>query len=194
LFDKLKYKADKRKVQEKLFEECYCANIPKVRYYAYHYLNDFEEAESVAQEVFTSLWESREKLNFEEDIYPYIIILTRNKSINILRKRKLYNKYVNHSNSYSKQDLNYAALLDNSSAILYSSEIQSLIKKGIDKMPERIRDTFLLSRFSDLTNEEISVKQSVSIKTVESRVTSALKILREVLEDYLIFIIGFFIC
>jgi len=187
-------KAQNKASQEKLFEEIFYSNLQKVRYYAYHYLKDKDVAESVAQDVFAALWENRDKLDFGQDLFPYMIVLTKNKSINVLRKKNNYEKFINYSQVHTKSTLNMEALKDPSSTNLYSSEIESLIKKGVKKMPEKIKSTFLLSRFSNYSNEEISKKQLISVKTVESRITSALKILRVILKDYLILIIGYFIC
>ena len=57
--------------------------------------------------------------------------------------------------------------------------------KAIKELPERYRQTFVLSRFSGLSNKEIAEELGLSVRTVESYMTSALKILRIVLKDYL---------
>ncbi|MEN5229788.1 RNA polymerase sigma factor [Brevundimonas naejangsanensis] len=50
-----------------------------------------------------------------------------------------------------------------------------LLKQLILKLPEPERDIFMLSRFGGLTNEQIAGRLAVSVKTVERRITRALK-------------------
>lgn len=50
-----------------------------------------------------------------------------------------------------------------------------LLKQLILKLPQPERDIFVLSRFGGLTNEQIAGRLEVSVKTVERRITRALK-------------------
>jgi RNA polymerase sigma-70 factor (ECF subfamily) len=52
-------------------------------------------------------------------------------------------------------------------------------------LPESYRITFRKSRFEDKTYSEIAVELGVSVKTVEYRMTQALKQLRIELKEYL---------
>ena len=49
----------------------------------------------------------------------------------------------------------------------------------IDKLPERTKKVFILSKQSGLTNIEISENLNISIKTVEGHITKAFKLLRQ---------------
>ncbi|MCY1303362.1 hypothetical protein D9M70_530640 [compost metagenome] len=55
----------------------------------------------------------------------------------------------------------------------------------MDKIPEKCRTVFHLSRQEELSYKEIAAKLGLSIKTVENQVAKALKILRTELKDYL---------
>jgi RNA polymerase sigma-70 factor (ECF subfamily) len=68
-------------------------------------------------------------------------------------------------------------------------DIKEQLCKAIKELPERYRQTFILSRFSGLSNKEIAQQTGLTVRTVESYVTSALKILRTVLKDYLFFLL-----
>lgn len=50
-----------------------------------------------------------------------------------------------------------------------------LLKQLILQLPQPERDIFMLSRFGGLTNEQIAGRLEVSVKTVERRITRALK-------------------
>jgi len=54
-----------------------------------------------------------------------------------------------------------------------------LLKQLILQLPENLRDVFVLSRFSGMTNQDIAVRCGVSVKTVEGRMTRALALIAE---------------
>ena len=59
------------------------------------------------------------------------------------------------------------------------------IKKVIEQLPPKCKETLLLSKKAGLTNIEIAEYLDVSIRTVEGQISKAFKILREKLnEDY----------
>jgi RNA polymerase sigma-70 factor, ECF subfamily len=68
--------------------------------------------------------------------------------------------------------------IDNPQFILEEKEWQAALMAAIETLPEKSRIVFLMSRMEDLTYEEIADRLSLSIKTVESHMTKALKLLR----------------
>jgi RNA polymerase sigma-70 factor, ECF subfamily len=179
---------------DKLFEEAFLLHLHKVRHYAFSYLKDNDAAECVAQDVFYALWINRDKVSFHPGILPYLLTITKNKCLNILKKENNKKKYEKFKVKECQSHINYLSLNDISSTNIYSHEVEKIYLKCIEEMPEKTKSTFLLSRTNKFSNEEIAKIQSVSIKTVESRITVSIKLLKEALKDYLIFIIGYFIC
>lgn len=175
---------------EVLFEEAYKSNLYKVRHYAYSYLRDMELAENVAQDIFVRLWDNRAKVDMESDILPYLIFLTRNACLNILRRNKVDEKYQDYCKAMMSS-FHYKALADVSSVSVYTKEVETLFTNCLSRLPKEVKDTFLLSRGGDFSNAEIAAKLGISVKTVESRITKVLKALRKDLADYLVFVIGF---
>ena len=57
------------------------------------------------------------------------------------------------------------------------------MKKEIEKLPKKIKEIFVLSKNEGLTNIEISSHMGISIKTVESNITKAYKILKLKMES-----------
>ena len=176
-------------MQEHKFKEIYKQNFNRVRFYARYYLNNEHEAENVAQEVFIVLWNNRKKFSSESEILPYLTVICRNLCINILRKRINIAKFNLYNERYSQDSMALNALYDHSSTAVYLKEINMLMEKALNKMPEKIRTTFQQCRVEGLKYEEVAVAENISIKTVEYRMSYALKVLRKYFKDYLTTII-----
>lgn len=174
-----------------LFEEIYCEHLHKVQYFAYNYLQDFDSAKSLAQEVFLSIWENWDAIDFEREILPYLLTLSKNRCLNILRQKKVSQKFEDFSKNRNKESLNYLSLLDSSSTSLYSQEVEELLKRTMDKMSPKVRRTFLLNRFQGLKYKDIADIEGVTVKAIEVRIMSALKVLRVKFKGYLHFVLGF---
>lgn len=168
--------------RKKLFEEVYACHFKKVHFYAYNYLKDNEKAENIAQDVFLTLWEQMDVLNGDGEILPYLFVLTKYRCLNWLRREKHHSKYAQERINCA--DISITALKDESSTLLYSKEVTGLISKALSQMPDKVRETFVFSRFKDFKNREIAQKQNISEKTVEYRISYAYKILRKNLKDY----------
>ncbi len=169
-----------------LFEHYFENHYHTVLYFSNRYLFDSQKAEDIAQEVFIALWDNIEGVDRGKEIVPYLFTLTKYRALNLLKREQYHRSYLK-----SKTDaiaFSIDSLKDSTSTSLYSGEVKELIQKTIDEMPEKTRETFIFSRFKDLKNREIAELQSISIKTVEYRISSAFKYLRRHLKDYLVLI------
>jgi RNA polymerase sigma-70 factor (ECF subfamily) len=61
---------------------------------------------------------------------------------------------------------------------IQASELQAQVVETLRELPDRSRKIFLMSRYGNLSNKSISEKLDISIKTVESHITSTLKALK----------------
>ena len=76
---------------------------------------------------------------------------------------------------------------------LLGENINNALREAIDKLPERCREVFVLSKIEELSNKEIAERLNISVKTVEVQMTKALSRLRKELEWLLslIFFVNF---
>ena len=125
--------------------------------YASQYISD-EDSEELVQDLMLFIWETRKSLIIGTSLKSYLFISTKHRCLNAINK-KLYHERI-HNHIYDK------------------------LKDQFED-PDYYRDTFALSRFGELTNTQIATKLGVSVKTVEYRISQALKILRVRLKDYL---------
>lgn len=136
-----------------------------------------EEARDVVQDVFVKFWNDREKLDVLFSIRSYLFVSVKNKCLDLLRKK---NRNIKIQEITDQHDIT-----DESFESFVLSELESLFNNSLNKLPERCREIFEMSRLHGLKNREIATKLNLSEKTVENQVTKALHILKEELKDYL---------
>lgn len=166
------------------FEYLYKTYFRESVFYATQYLRNEEEAREVAQETFITLWEKRGEINEGLSIHAYLLTITRNKCLNLLRKKIAAQKYAD--NLEARENMaNYMALNDDSANPFHLQELEQLIQEVLAEMPEKMRVTFRMNRDEELSYIEIAQRLGVSVKTVEYRISKALLLFREKLKDYL---------
>ncbi|MEI6139887.1 MAG: RNA polymerase sigma-70 factor [Mariniphaga sp.] len=136
-----------------------------------------QEAKDLVQEVFIKFWNDREKTEIRFSIRSYLFVSVKNKCFDLHRKRTADLKVLEITKDFDIPEESFDTYV--------LSELESLFNKSLEKLPERCREVFELSRFHGLKNREIAAKLNLSEKTIENQVTKALHILKEELKDYL---------
>jgi len=175
--------AELRQGEKKAFEAVYNEFFGVLFHLCLHYINDQKASEEIVQDTFLKLWEIRESLNDNSNVKNFLYTITKNNCLNYLRNRKICLKH-QEKIKYLEMQFNFEAL-ENLGDYLQFEELRKKIDEALAKLPSEINETFKLSRFEELTYKEIAEQQGVSIKTVEARISKALRILRVELKDYL---------
>ena len=69
---------------------------------------------------------------------------------------------------------------------LYMSvELTELLEQALQRLPENLRETFILSRVERLSYKEIAQRLGITVKAVDNRLSRTMKILKHELKDYL---------
>ncbi|MFK8058999.1 MAG: RNA polymerase sigma factor [Polaribacter sp.] len=148
----------------------------KLCVYAKSLTNDSDLAEDIVQNVFMSIWKNRNKLKEEFAVKSYLYKSVYNEFIDQYRKKKavftLEKKYI--------EALTYIVEEEDEKSL---EKLMNIVKKEIDKLPPKCKQTFLLSKEEGLTNVEIAEYLNVSIKSVEAHITKAFSILRKSIGD-----------
>ena len=136
------------------------------------------DADDVAQNVLLDFWNKRKLIHIKDSLASYLFQSTRNRCLNLIKRDSLKYKMLS--------DLKLT-LIDESVDVNRhdTSELKALIMKALDDLPIEVRHTFELSRFQGMTYKEIAAETGVSVKTVEYRISQALRRLEVELADYL---------
>jgi len=145
----------------------------------YPILNDRNITKDIVQDVYLSLWKNRDKTQIKTSYKAYIYRACTLRAIDEIRKRKTKNTHFEKVKAISSISHNPVEEHIN------KMEMQAIISDAVQSLPETTREIFVLKRYSELKNKEIAIQLEVSIKTVESHMTKALKSLREILKPYM---------
>lgn len=173
---------------EKFFKKCYDSYFRNVVAFVNYYLHDVEGAKNVAQDTFVSFWENIEKIDRNRSALPYLLFISKNKAFNALDKEISKKKYTDYIQK-SEVEIDCMALGSSNLDAVLKKEIETIISDSMSGMSKDIKNTFYLSRFEGLKNREIAERVGVSIKTVEYRISSALRVLRKAFEEYRIIVV-----
>ncbi len=170
---------------EKAFSAFLKLEFNNVVFFANQYLRDYHHAEDIAQETFITLWLMREQLDPESNVRAYTFTIAKNKALNLLRQR-----YFTSTVPIDKQEIQMHILSLESQHVgsrIDALNLEKLMEKVYATLPEKIRDSFVLSRMHGLTYQEIAIKRGITLKTVEYHIGLALKVVRKKLKKYLLF-------
>lgn len=170
-----------------ILSDIYTEYYSKLLRFAQTYLNSEADAENLVQDVFLKLWDKHPDLRDVENINAYLFKLVKNACINHLQHEKNVREYMSRAKYIYETDINIRiqALERFDDVIFDDKKIEEILNNAIEKLPERCREIFKLSRFEGLKYTEIANRLSISPNTVENQMVIALKKLRITLKDYL---------
>ena len=144
---------------------------PLVRYIQ-RITQDVPTAYDVLQDVFTKLWEGREKLAEDTTLKALLYTMARNRAFNMGR----YTARVSRVDVAEAQD-RYATAPPADEAV-EAKHLERLIHRWIDELPPRRAEAFMLSRYHGLKYSDISTIMGLSERTVQTHVLHAMRDLR----------------
>ena len=158
-------------IDTKTFETVFKQNFVAITAYCNKFVKDTEEAKDLAHRAFMKVWEKRESIPEDSNIKALTYRIAHNLSINYIRDHK---KFCDEDELQTVECENSDADTD-----IKAAELEAAIIDTINHMPEKSKKVFLMSRYDNLTNNNIADKLGISIKTVEAHITTALKLLRK---------------
>lgn len=146
--------------------------------HALKYTDSFELSEDIVQEFFIKFWNEKLYMKLNDPIAPYLYSSIKNNSLQVLRQ----------SNRY------YFEEIDNSVNIIVSQEnfedsnidrTKEKLHKEIEALPVKCREVFRSIALGNQKYKEVANELGVSVNTVKTHYSRALKQLRSSLATFL---------
>ena len=165
-------------LDNKSFEELFKTYFKPLTSFAYKFVKDIDDAKSIVHDVFMKLWEKKEDIDLSKSVKSYLFTSVNNRSLNFIRDHK---KFVNEELVMDQQFEEHWETVDELSSV----EIQQKVDATLKELSPKVREAFHLSRNEGLKYKEIAEKMGISVKTVETHISNALRELRKNLKEYL---------
>lgn len=128
---------------------------------SYRITGDMQEAEDVLQEAFIQVFKNLSTMDFKISFGSWLKRIVINKSIDVLRKRK-----VTFTDNDAELDHKYKDdAIDEEQATLQVKEV----KRALAELPEKYRIVFNLCTFEDISQEEVAGMLGVSHNVVRTQ-------------------------
>ncbi len=136
----------------------------------FRYVWNREEAQDLVQESFLRLWKMRDRVEMPT-VKPLVYRICLNLAASRLRRKKIL--------SFVSLDKTSKEPVANNRHNPEQREEIQLLRKTINKLPLKLKETILLTEFSNMTYDEIGQSLSIPSGTVGSRRNKALHIIKE---------------
>ncbi|HWP82789.1 MAG TPA: sigma-70 family RNA polymerase sigma factor [Bacteroidota bacterium] len=153
----------------------------RVRNLIYSMFHEEGIVDDLTQEVFIKAYEALPDFRFESSFYTWLYRIAVNKGRDELRKRKI------------RRVLSLQSILDapdgeaKNKMVTHQqeTEVQELIAKGLQKLPEKFRLAVILKDMNGFSYEEMAEVMQCEIGTVKSRLSRGRSMLRSFLKPFL---------
>jgi len=142
--------------------------------------NESAWAEDAVQQVFLNLYRMRERLKPDQSLKTLLYVIAKNLFISHRRKKKA--ESIESINLYDGICANERVEPDVS---LLNGYRRQCIRRAIASLPQSHLLVFVLAQYEDMKYEEIAALLGIPLGTVKSRMSNAMKRLREILKEEL---------
>ena len=163
----------------KAFKELFDIMHPMLAHHLYKLTSRPQLSEELANDIFVSFWKNRETVEINTSLKAYLYRAATNKAYDFYRKKE------RQPDIYSlEKSLEVVSGGTSVEEQLNFSETERKVMACVDKLPERCRLIFSLSRFSLYPRKKIAEELDISIKTIENQMTKALKMMKNCVFGY----------
>ncbi|WP_136465326.1 RNA polymerase sigma-70 factor [Flagellimonas onchidii] len=148
--------------------------------YACNFIPSTAECQDLVQDVFVTLWEKELMFPDDTSLKVYLYTSVRNKCYNIIKHKRVKDKYVLEAMKSLQDDNLFIKQIVN-------EEVAKELHNAIEKLPERKKEIIKLSLMG-VKNQDIALRLGIKLQTVKTLKSQTYKILREKFKDNAIII------
>ncbi|PKQ63278.1 RNA polymerase sigma-70 factor [Labilibaculum manganireducens] len=142
--------------------------------YAHKYFDSIDQAEDIVQEAFITLWEKNRLINFTGSIKSYLFSIVRNNSINKIKKENQYRFEEIENQAYT--------IIEDKFESQNIEQRKENLYQEIEKLPGQCKKVFEAIVFEKMKYVEVADELNVSVNTVKTHYSRALRQLRSNLD------------
>jgi RNA polymerase sigma-70 factor (family 1) len=165
------------KGDQRAFSNLFDAYFKQLGEYVYKLTESIEVTEEIVHDVFIKIWIKREILVDLDNFSHYLFILSKNQTLNHLRKKA--NDEVRQL-EWLKEFKEEAYLMDDYPVI---EEYRALMDIAVEKLPPQQKKVYKLSREGRLKHDEIAKMLDISPETVKKHIKLALRFIKNELSS-----------
>ena len=160
----------------------------KVRNTCFRYVNNVEDADDIAQEVFIQVYESMSHFREESQISTWVYRIAVNKSLDFLRRKKRKKRFGQLTSLFRSteegEEIIEIPSYGTPEQELEDKERKEILDWALSKLPENQKTVIILSKYEGFNNKEITEIMDMSLSAVEALMHRAKKNLQKLLKDY----------
>jgi RNA polymerase sigma-70 factor (ECF subfamily) len=172
----------KKGLTKALIGDLYDLHYEEMYLVARRYLTG-EESRDIVQDVFLRLVERIGDTEIRTSLRAYLYRSVIHSCLNFLKQKKVREEY---ALDFRMRLLEEEARRAGSAGedLLPAKEIRAVVMRTVATLPEKNRQIFEMSRFEGLSHKEIARNLGISVRTVETQIYRALKVLHRALEEF----------
>ncbi len=134
------------------------------------FLHDEDDANDLTQDVFVQMYNSLNEFRGDAKLSTWLYRIAVNKSLNVIRSRKNRSWMQSIENFFGGEsgDLQVEDDFERTDKCVENQDRAKALHQAMEKLPEKQRTAFILSKYEDLSYAEIAEVMKVSISSVES--------------------------
>lgn len=156
---------------EEAYQTAFNTYFPGLVAFANKYVLDLDMSKEIVQVAFVKLFEKRNILNITTNLKSYLYKMVYNDCLNAIHSKKISAR---HYSQYTREMDLQTDFLD----LMEQTEKELRIYKALEKLPPQCKLIIQQSRLEGKKNREIANELNISIRTVETQISKALKLLR----------------
>ena len=156
-------------------------------HFADAYVHDESLAEDFVIESMMYYWENKDRLPVDTNVPAYVLTAIKHRCIDHLRSQQIHQDASDEISRIYAWELSsrVVTLEDFEPNEIFTKEIQEIVDRTLETLPEQTRRIFMMSRYENKPHKEIAELLAITTKGVEFHISKATKALRIALKDYL---------